>query len=71
MKILTILDCSDFELTARALVGQRSAYAQIVSRYQSRVCSLAHSATGSLSQSEDLAQEAFIAAWKGLQTSSA
>jgi hypothetical protein len=32
------------------------------------VCSLAYSATGSLSQSEDLAQETFIAAWKGLRT---
>ncbi len=48
--------------------GQLDASAQIVTRYQSLVCSLAYSATGSLSQSEDLAQETFIAAWKGLGT---
>jgi RNA polymerase sigma factor (sigma-70 family) len=59
---------SDSELTAGALAGQRDAFAQIVTRYQSLVCSLAYSATGSLSQSEDLAQETFIAAWKGLRT---
>jgi hypothetical protein len=30
------------------------------------LCSLAYSATGSLSQSEDLAQETFVTAWKQL-----
>jgi RNA polymerase sigma factor (sigma-70 family) len=59
---------TDSELTARALEGRRDAFAQIVFRYQALVCSLAYSATGSLSQSEDLAQETFIAAWKGLRT---
>jgi RNA polymerase sigma factor (sigma-70 family) len=59
---------NDSELTIRAVVGHRDAFAQIVSRYQTLVCSLAYSATGNLSQSEDLAQETFIAAWKGLQT---
>lgn len=33
-----------------------------------RIKAVAYSATGNLSQSEDLAQETFIAAWKGLQT---
>jgi DNA-directed RNA polymerase specialized sigma24 family protein len=32
------------------------------------VHSLAYIATGHLSQSEDLAQETFIAAWKGIRT---
>jgi RNA polymerase sigma factor (sigma-70 family) len=67
-RILTTLSSNDSELTARAMVGHRDAFAQIISRYQSLVCSLAYSATGSLSQSEDLAQETFIAAWKGLRT---
>jgi len=66
--ILKNSNSSDSELTARAIAGQRDAFAQIVMRYQSLVCSLAYSATGSLSQSEDLAQETFIAAWKGLRT---
>jgi RNA polymerase sigma factor (sigma-70 family) len=59
---------SDAELTAQAIAGHRDAFTQIVMRYQSLVCSLAYSATGSLSRSEDLAQETFIAAWKRLQT---
>ena len=45
---------------------QRDAFGQIVARYQNLVCSLAYSATGSLNQSEDLAQETFLAAWKQL-----
>ena len=54
------------ELVAQSLGGDRDAFGQIISRYQSLVCSLAYSATGSLSQSEDLAQETFITAWKRL-----
>jgi RNA polymerase sigma factor (sigma-70 family) len=56
----------DAELVNASLSGNREAFGQIVSRYQSLVCSLAYSATGSLSQSEDLAQETFFAAWKHL-----
>jgi hypothetical protein len=40
---------SDSELTVCAIEGQRDAFPQIVMRYQSLVCSLAYSATGSLS----------------------
>src|SRR5947208_13953312 len=58
---------ADAELVAETLSGNRDAFGQIVSRYQSLVCSLAYSATGSLGQSEDLAQETFIAAWKDLR----
>src|ERR1039458_402426 len=57
-------ESSDAELVAQSLVGNRDAFGRIVARYQSLLCSLAYSATGSLSQSEDLAQESFIAAWK-------
>ena len=56
----------DAELVNASLAGNREAFGQIVARYQSLVCSLAYSATGSLSQSEDLAQETFFAAWKHL-----
>jgi len=56
----------DAELVNASLAGNREAFGQIVSRYQSLVCSLAYSATGSLSQSEDLAQETFFAAWRHL-----
>lgn len=57
---------TDAELVGETLSGNRDAFGQIVSRYQSLVCSLAYSATGSLGQSEDLAQETFITAWKRL-----
>ncbi len=57
---------NDVELVGASLAGNRDAFGQIVSRYQSLVCSLAFSATGSLSQSEDLAQETFVTAWKQL-----
>lgn len=56
----------DAELVGASLAGNREAFGQIVSRYQSLVCSLAYSATGSLSQSEDLAQETFFTAWQQL-----
>jgi DNA-directed RNA polymerase specialized sigma24 family protein len=48
---------NDAELVNDTLSGDRDAFAQIVSRYQSLICSLAYSATGNLGQSEDLAQE--------------
>ena len=53
---------NDAELVGESLAGNRDAFGQIIARYQSLVCSLAYSATGSLSQSEDLAQETFVAA---------
>jgi RNA polymerase sigma factor (sigma-70 family) len=56
----------DADLVIRSLAGDRDAFGRIVSRYQSLICSLAYSATGSLGQSEDLAQETFITAWKHL-----
>jgi RNA polymerase sigma factor (sigma-70 family) len=57
---------NDADLVRASLTGNRDAFGQIVARYQSLVCSLAFSATGSLSQSEDLAQETFVTAWKQL-----
>src|SRR5258707_8727510 len=59
-------DSSDSDLVTQSLAGNRDAFGWIVGRYQSLLCSLAYSATGSLSQSEDLAQETFVTAWKQL-----
>src|SRR5450432_526659 len=58
----------DARLVARSLAGSRDAFGRIVSRYQSLICSVAYSATGSISHSEDLAQETFLAAWKDLRS---
>jgi len=60
------MELSDANLVAESLTGNREAFAQIVARYQTLVCSLAYSGTGDMSQSEDLAQETFVAAWKQL-----
>ena len=58
---------NDADLVADSLEGRRDAFRQIVERYQTLVCSLAYSATGNVSQSEDVAQETFISAWKDLR----
>lgn len=57
---------NDTEMVTESLGGSRDAFGRIVARYQSLICSLAYSATGSLTQSEDLAQETFVTAWKHL-----
>src|SRR3954466_7207614 len=58
---------SDAELVACSLASDRDAYAAIVQRHQSLVCAITYSACGDVHQSEDLAQETFLAAWKSLR----
>src|SRR5471032_2192433 len=65
-RMMSVTAENDAELVSASLAGNRDAFGQIVARYQSLVCSLAYNATGSLSQSEDLAQETFVTAWKQL-----
>jgi RNA polymerase sigma factor (sigma-70 family) len=55
---------SDEELCRLSGEGDREAFGQIVRRYQSLICSVAYSASGRLAESEDLAQETFVTAWK-------
>jgi len=59
-------ETNDAELVAASLRGSRDAFRLIVERYQTLICSLAYCATGSVSQSQDMAQETFLAAWKDL-----
>lgn len=61
------VELGDAELVAECLIGNRDAFRQIVERYQTLISSLAYCATGSLSQSEDLAQETFVNAWQQLE----
>ena len=58
------MDPTDAHLVDLARVGDRDAFAEIVARYQTLVCSISFSSTGNLNASEELAQEAFVAAWK-------
>lgn len=62
------IDSSDAALVMASLGGDRAAFCKIVARYQNLLCSLAYSSVGDLKHSEDIAQEAFIEAWKKLDT---
>ena len=66
IKTMPALEQNDADLVAESLDGSRDAFRRIVERYQTLICSLAYSATGNVSRSEDTAQETFIAAWKQL-----
>ncbi len=60
------MQLNDAELVAESLRGNREAFRQIVERYQTLISSVAYCATGNVSQSEDLAQQTFVSAWKQL-----
>lgn len=62
------METNDADLVAESRDGSRDAFRQIVERYQTLICSLAYSATGNVSQSEDVAQETFLAAWTDLRS---
>jgi RNA polymerase sigma factor (sigma-70 family) len=55
---------SDEALLAGMAVGDQSAAVAFVRRYQRRVFGLAHSMTGDVGVSEDVAQEALIRVWR-------
>ena len=59
---------SDADLVADCLGGRRDGFRMIVERCQTLICSIAYSATGNLSRSEDVAQETFITAWAQLRS---
>lgn len=60
------MSASDAVLVSQSRSGDRHAFAEIVQRYQTLICSIAYAATGSLNTSEDLAQEAFVSAWRAI-----
>lgn len=59
---------TDASLVIASLAGDRSAYGGIVERYQRLLCSVAYSAMGNLSESEDVAQDTFVEGWRELGT---
>lgn len=64
-KTMAVAAPNDAEPVSESLTGHRNTFRQIVARYQSLRCSLACRA-GGLGQSEDLAQETFVTAWRQL-----
>jgi len=67
LNTMELMQVNDADLVTATLAGNREAFGQIVARYQTLICSLAYSSTGNLSQSEDVAQDTFIAAWRQLK----
>jgi RNA polymerase sigma factor (sigma-70 family) len=61
-------ETNDASLVMLSLGGDRDAFCEIVSRYQNLLCSLAYSSVGDIKYSEDISQEAFVEAWKKLDT---
>jgi RNA polymerase sigma factor (sigma-70 family) len=57
---------SDATLVELSRLGDQPAYGQLVARHQTLVCSVAYAKCGDFALSEDLAQEAFLTAWKKL-----
>jgi len=57
---------SEIELLKASLAGNAQAFGAVIDTYASLVCAITYSATGSVTESEELAQEAFLRAWKSL-----
>lgn len=56
----------EIELLKASLAGNAQAFGAVIDKYASLVCAITYSATGSITESEELAQETFLRAWKGL-----
>jgi RNA polymerase sigma factor (sigma-70 family) len=56
----------DADLVEQSRAGDATAFGKLVERHQSLVCALALGACGDLHRSEDIAQEAFVGAWRQL-----
>ncbi|MBI5093088.1 MAG: sigma-70 family RNA polymerase sigma factor [Candidatus Hydrogenedentes bacterium] len=57
---------SDATLIEESLSGNTKAFGALVERHKQLACALAYSATGDPIASEDIAQQAFIVAWRNL-----
>lgn len=57
---------NDAELVARARRGDEAAFEQLVLRHQRYAFNLAYRVIGNYAEAEDVTQEAFVRAWRGL-----
>lgn len=58
----------DTQLVARSLKQDHEAFGQLIDRHASTIVNLAYRMIGNQAEAEDLAQEAFLAAFKALPT---
>ena len=61
-------EISDADLVHASLQGDTSSFATLVRRHQNLVTGIAYSVLGRRAAAEDVAQEAFVAAWRQLAT---
>jgi len=57
---------TEAELIQASVKGNNAAFEGLVAKYQAMVCAITYGATGDIGISEELAQEAFVRAWKDL-----
>ncbi|TWH46278.1 RNA polymerase sigma factor [Sporomusa sp. KB1] len=60
------MDESLLELIEKSRLGDKNAFASLVQRFQNRVFSVAYGVIGNQQDAEDIAQETFIKAYKGI-----
>ena len=60
-------EISNAELVRKSQFGDKAAFEQLVIRHQELVFSLAYKLTGNREMENDVAQEAFIRAWKAIE----
>ena len=60
-------EISNSELVRQSQLGDKAAFEQLVIRHQDLVFSLAYKLTGNREMANDVAQEAFIRAWKAIE----
>ncbi len=58
---------ADRGLVDAAAAGDREAFDELVRRYQAQILNLVRALTGGDMDADDLAQEAFVRAWRGLR----
>jgi RNA polymerase sigma factor (sigma-70 family) len=63
-----LAEVDDRTLVARAQLGDDSSYEELVRRYQQRIYGLCYHLTSNHEDATDLAQDAFVKAWKALRT---
>ena len=60
-------EISNSELVRKSQLGDKAAFEQLVIRHQDLVFSLSYKLTGNREMANDVAQEAFIRAWKAIE----
>src|SRR4026208_793674 len=62
----TDVTADDAGLLAASQTGDVTAFGALIERHHNLVCAIAYSRTGDRNASEDIAQETFLAAWRGI-----